>query len=185
MRQWSIPVAVSLLSVVAGIFLYRYTLHQPQFRSAPAPDVAELPVESNLSFEQISLPDLDGNPQPLSQWQEPVLIVNFWAPWCAPCRREIPALIDAQQAYPDQVKIVGLSFDSADNVREFANLHSINYPLLITGLQSTQLNRYFGNSSGGLPFTVFLNARREIVYQHTGEIHADQIASQIATLLKS
>lgn len=188
-REIVIILAVSLLSVVAGITLYRYTLHQPEFVSArpssqlAAPDQQASQQPQTLEYDQIVLNDLQNQPHYLSEWTKPVQIVNFWAPWCAPCRREIPALVDLQKSYQDKVQFIGLSFDSVENVINFKNKYPLNYPLLLVQREASQINQFFGNSSAGLPFTAILNEQREIVYQHVGEISREQLEEQIKALL--
>ena len=186
LRQWLVPVGVSLLAAVAGVLLYRYALHQPQYVSAPpAETISYQPPAQDLQLTDLRLPDLDGRLQALDQWPEPVLIVNFWAPWCAPCRREIPALVAAQDEYAQQLRVIGLSFDAEQKVREFVASQNINYPILLANEHSATLNRYFGNSHGGLPFTAVLNARREIVQQHAGEVKPEQISDWIEATLEA
>jgi thiol-disulfide isomerase/thioredoxin len=186
-RQLLSVIAVSMLSALAGILLYRYFFFQPQFASAPVS--RELSQKSQqqslLKFSDITLPDVKQLPQALSQWdKKSLLLVNFWAPWCAPCRREIPDLIELQKAYPEQLQLVGLSFDSVENVRDFSIQFDFNYPLLLVEQQAQQLNQFFGNNSGGLPFTAILNAKREIIYRHSGELDKTQIESIIKPELK-
>ena len=180
-------IAVSLLSAVAGILLYRYFIYQPQFASANemSTQTQKAQTQPILKFSDISLPDIHQQPQTLTQWnQKPLLVINFWAPWCAPCRREIPALIEVQKNYAKQIQLVGLSFDSVENVRNFTTQFDFNYPLLLVEQQAQQLNQYFGNNSGGLPFTVILNAQREIIYRHSGELDSSQIEAVIKPELK-
>jgi len=136
-----------------------------------------------LSFDEIVLNDLQSKPRYLSEWDSPLLIVNFWAPWCPPCRREIPALVDIQQTYQENVQLIGLSFDSPQNVTMFNDKYPMNYPLLIVQRESSEINTYFGNNSRALPYTAILNQQREIVFQHSGEISREQLEKQIKTLL--
>ena len=176
-RGWIAPVAVSLISVIAGALLYRLVFFEPQFQSAaPAAPVQARPSQGNLQLEDLALTSLDDKPVRLTDFEQPILVVNFWAPWCAPCRREIPALIETQTRFGDQAKIVGLSFDSRENVLNFKPDYAFNYPLLLVGAMSSDLNRFFGNSSGGLPFTAVLDPRRNIVYRHSGEITAEELS---------
>ena len=178
-REWIIPLAVSVISVVAGVLLYRLVFYQPQFASAPpVPVQASSPV-NNLQLDDLVLTSLDDQAVKLTEYRQSILVVNFWAPWCAPCRREIPALIETQDRFGEQVKIIGLSFDSKENVLNFKPDYAFNYPLLLVGAQAPDLNQLFGNSSGGLPFTAILNPDRDVVFQHSGEITADELAAAI------
>jgi thiol-disulfide isomerase/thioredoxin len=186
-RQLLAVIGVSMLSALAGILLYRYFIYQPQFASAPvtAEQAQKSQPQSLLKFRDITLSDVNQKQQPLNQWDhKQLLVVNFWAPWCAPCRREIPDLIEIQKAHAEQLQLVGLSFDSVENVREFSTQFDFNYPLLLVDQQARQLNQFFGNNSGGLPFTVILNAEREIIYRHSGEVDKSQIESIIKPELK-
>lgn len=173
------------MSVFAGILLYRYTLFQPEVVSSNDPRIQlDNPVKKEaIKFEDFVLTNLSQQKQALNDWKTPFLVINFWAPWCAPCRREIPALIEIQKDYADQLQMLGLSFDSLENVREFKNQYAFNYPLLLVGQQSQQLNQYFGNQSGGLPFTVIMDANREIIYRHSGELDKAGLIAQIQPLL--
>lgn len=177
-RELVIFTAVGLLSALAGIFVFNFIQPQPGFSSA-----VQNPADSSLSYEQLSFQDVDGQIHALSEWKQPLQLINFWAPWCAPCRREIPALIQIQQQYADTLQIIGLAFDSAENVNAFAPGYAFNYPLLLVGPDSAALNRFFGNQSGGLPYTVILDKQRNIVYRHAGEINKQQLDHQLDRLL--
>lgn len=125
--------------------------------------------EGVAQLMDLSLPDATGRPQPMTQWRGRLLLVNFWATWCEPCREEVPALIRSQQANRDKnLQIVGISVDSADKVSEFAKTYSISYPLVIGGLESIELVRTLGNRSGGLPFTVLVSPKGALLATHLG-----------------
>ena len=179
-RELIVVIAASLCAALAGALLYRYTLYQPQIISAQTDASQQEPA---LSFEQLVLNDLQDRPRFLSEWKKPVLILNFWAPWCAPCRREIPDLLAIQQDYPEQVQLLGLSFDSKQNVIDFMQDYAFNYPLLLVQSEASQFNRYFGNEGSGLPFTVILNRERQIVYRHRGEITRVELESELKARL--
>ena len=181
-------IAISLLSTVAGVAMFRFSTAQPEFISASV-STDSAPHKSTdstkpvaLNFDNIVLNDLETKPRNLSEWKAPIMIVNFWAPWCPPCRREIPALVDIQKTYQHNMQLIGLSFDTQQNVTAFNDKYPMNYPLLLVQKEATQINKYFGNDSRALPFTAILNEQREIVFQHSGEISKEQLETQIQKL---
>jgi thiol-disulfide isomerase/thioredoxin len=175
---------ISLVSAIAGVLLYRYTLFETEFVSAdPASNSIPAKQEVTLAYEDIALEDLDGTTRFLKEWNHPIQVINFWAPWCAPCRREIPALTDIQQKYSESVQLIGLSFDTLKNVNAFKNEYSFNYPLLLVDKEAGRINHFFGNTSSALPYTVILNRKREIVFRHAGEIGSHQLEQEINNLM--
>lgn len=163
-RQWMGLTAAGLGAAAAGVAIHRWW--QP-----PSPGTAAM-------LEHVSLPDLDGRPQSLGQWRNKLLVLNFWATWCEPCRDEIPALVTAQARHGKNVQIVGISVDSADKIREFIPPFKINYPLLIADLGTLQWMKDLGNRSGGLPYTVFITDARKVVHQHLGALNLAQLEAE-------
>ena len=116
-------------------------------------------------------PDLEGRERRLLDWRGRVVITNFWATWCAPCREEVPLLVSAKRKWGAKgFEIVGIGIDSADKIREFAKTYQINYPVLIADGSALQLIRKLGNRAGGLPFTVVLDRTGALVDQHLGAL---------------
>ena len=150
-----ILVFVSLVSLLAGVSLFN-------FFSAPETAITAVQSRSDvnpakLSIKAIPLTDLDGNQKLIGNWQQPILIVNFWAPWCAPCRDEIPALIALQNEFEGQVQVMGLALDSEENVRSFELEYGMNYPSFLAGNKIPMYNAAFTNKTGSLPFTAIIN----------------------------
>lgn len=118
------------------------------------------PVSSPLP----ELADLSGSPASLDRWRGKVVLVNFWATWCAPCREEIPLLIRMHADYQaDGVVIVGVAVDEPGPVRDYAADMGIDYPLLLlTAEQAPAWLEYFGNDIGALPYSVVLRASGEV-----------------------
>jgi thiol-disulfide isomerase/thioredoxin len=175
---------VSFGALLAGAGLFSLATSNPDI----AIDEIQPTLEHKravISLESIPLTDLDGNQKVIGHWQQPVLIVNFWAPWCAPCREEVPALIALQNEFQGQVQVIGLALDSEQNVRSFESEYGMNYTSFLAGNQISMYNAVFTNKSGGLPFTAIINQQREIHYTHTGKITLEQLRTELTPLLKT
>lgn len=131
-----------------------------------------------------SFPDLEGRPRKLLEWRGQVLVCNFWATWCAPCREEIPILNSAYNRFAAKgVEIVGIGIDNVAKMREFSKELGIGYPILVAGAEALNLMRNLGNTSGGLPFTVFLDRQGRLVHRKLGAIKASELEEQLINLL--
>jgi thiol-disulfide isomerase/thioredoxin len=169
--------AIGLVSMLGGVLLFN--LLQPDSSTIP-PTSSTTPIE----LHSIPLFDLNGLQTSVGDWKGDILIVNFWAPWCAPCRREVPSLIEVHREYAQQgVRVLGIAFDSEPQVRQFAADYQINYPLFLGGNRTAMYNAAFGNPSGSLPFTALLDRNQRIVFQHNGELSPAQLREQLQALL--
>ncbi|HEX2648330.1 MAG TPA: TlpA disulfide reductase family protein [Burkholderiales bacterium] len=132
----------------------------------------------------IRFPDLAGRPRQLSEWRGRVVVCNFWATWCAPCREEMPLLVATRAKYAVKgVEVVGIAVDNAAKVREFSAALGITYPILLSDADGLQLMRDLGNTAGGLPYTVFLDREGRPVEHKLGALKAaelDRILSKMA-----
>jgi thiol-disulfide isomerase/thioredoxin len=109
----------------------------------------------------------------LQDWPDQALIVNFWATWCAPCRREIPLLQQLQRDHAGEgFQVVGIAVDFRDKVLAYADEMNIDYPLLIGEQEALDAAAAFGVTTVGLPFTVFSDRQGRIVTAHLGELTA-------------
>ncbi|MGH8751355.1 MAG: TlpA family protein disulfide reductase [Burkholderiales bacterium] len=131
-----------------------------------------------------SLPDLYGQKQNLSRWRGKVLVVNFWATWCPPCREEIPEFIKFQDQYRERgLLFVGVAVDKKDAVAAYAKEVGINYPVLLGELDAMELSRKAGNHAGALPFTTILDRNGKIVSSQLGGLTVPKLKAIITPLL--
>ncbi|THF61739.1 TlpA family protein disulfide reductase [Pseudothauera rhizosphaerae] len=177
------PLQIVLIALVAvgaataGYLTNRATAPQPPAAAGVAPDAGR-------SLLALSLPDLAGTPQSLAQWQGKVLVVNFWATWCAPCRKEIPDFAAVSQRLAgDPVQFVGLSIDSAEKVRAFHKEFAVPYPLLVGTPDTLRVAAELGNKAQALPFTVILDRGGRIAHVKLGTLKADELEGRIRALL--
>ena len=133
---------------------------------------------------QLTLPDLQGKPRTLSEWQGRPLLINFWATWCEPCREEMPRFVKLQDEYGDKgLQFVGIAIDEADKVQRFASEIHLNYPTLMGGYGAIELSRSTGNRYGALPFTVIIDRAGAIVHTQLGPLKDPQLLAMIRQLL--
>ena len=133
-----------------------------------------------------TLADLSGVPTPISRWQGKSLIINFWATWCAPCRREIPMLESLAAQWADRgVVVVGVAVDHTQAVASYAQELKISYPLLVGEQDALDAALALGVASPVFPFTVFTDNGGEIVALFIGELRpaqADLILSRVQSV---
>jgi thiol-disulfide isomerase/thioredoxin len=177
-------VAVAAIAVAAGVLVYRYAVMPPaavEAATAPVaqPPAAEEPAATADAIPQtlpdFTLGDLAGKPTSIRSWPGKSMIVNFWATWCGPCRREIPLLRELQKQHgAEGFQIVGVAVDIREDVIKYAQEIGIDYPVLIGEQDGLDAVNKFGQGSIGFPFTVFTDNQGRIVLFHLGEIRKEQ-----------
>ena len=149
-------------------------------------DGAYVPPKIPDRLPIFSLADRAGKSTSIASWAGKSLVINFWATWCAPCRREIPLLETLHTEWVGRgVTIVGIAVDHRDQVLKFADQFKIPYPLLIGEQDALDAAAAFGMASPVFPFTVFTDRRGEVVALFVGELHrpqADLILSAVQNL---
>jgi len=148
----------------------------PELQDVAASEAAARHPVVPLRLPDFSLQDLSGRSTPISAWSGKSLVINFWATWCAPCRREIPLLksVAADWAGRD-LTVVGIAVDHRDKVQEFAGQFKIDYPLLVGEQDAMDVAAQFGMDEPAFQFTVFTDRRGEVVAVFVGELHRQQV----------
>ena len=112
-----------------------------------------------------------------------VLIVNFWATWCPPCRHEMPAFSKLQDKLDRNVQFFGIGIDSPSAIKEFALQFPVSYPLLIGGSAGMDLMRKLGNPNAALPYTLVLRSDGKPAFSHLGMLSEEMLSSRLAALI--
>lgn len=171
----------SPLSKIVGLFVLGL-LALLLGRQMAAPDGTASPVQPAALAQLVktAFTDVSGQPHRLQDWSGKVLIVNFWATWCPPCRAEMPAFSRLQQQYgAEGVQFVGIAMDSAENVQQFAAQHPVSYPLLLGSNSLGRLMHDLGNPKMGLPFTLIIAADGRVIATKTGGVSENQMLNLI------
>ena len=152
---------VAGLTLLAGLFAYKY------FAPAKSDSTSTNPATANITSPPsmvgkprpaFVMPDIEGQSQDVAQWNGKVMLINFWATWCPPCRREIPAFIRLQETYRDKgLVIVGIALDTQQAAIDYVDPMGINYPILVGEVDGISLTQRYGNELGVLPYSVIVD----------------------------
>ena len=130
------------------------------------------------------LKDTDDELRDISEFDGKVVMINFWATWCPPCVREIPAFIKLYDKYKDQgLEIVGVALDEKQAAIDFVDPMGINYPILIGELEGINISKDYGNRLGVLPYTVIVDREGKIIYADPKELSFEEAEAKIKSLL--
>jgi thiol-disulfide isomerase/thioredoxin len=175
---------IIIAAAIGGFLAYR--MQQPPAAltaSEPAPAANARPGDASAkppgrsipaTLPDITLADRDGKPTKLASFGGRPLMVNFWATWCAPCRREIPLLNKIRtERQAQNAEIVGIAVDFRDEVLKFVDKVPLSYPLLIGEEDGLAAAEAFGMGMA-FPFSVFVDSQNRILTVKIGELHEDE-----------
>jgi thiol-disulfide isomerase/thioredoxin len=184
-RQTLAIVLVATLAAAAGLGLSLNMARDPVGQPAARAQASVAGgAEVGSPRPSFSLPDTDGRPRQISEWDGKVLLVNFWATWCPPCKKEIPALIALQDRLgPRGLQVIGVAIDQPDLVRAFGEELGINYPSLVGELEAATVIKDWGNQYGTLPYSVIVDRQGRITATRLGELTEAQAEALVRDLL--
>jgi thiol-disulfide isomerase/thioredoxin len=168
-------ISILLIFLLAG--LYASTFVWLERQQAQVPDKVDSGWTDFVdTLPEFSLPDLRGDLRSISDWSDRPLVINFWATWCAPCRREMPLLETLHmERRGNPLEVIGIAIDRMDAVDRFIAESGVTYPILVGQQDAMNVAEQFGADFVALPFTVFTAANGEVLWLHSGELHRDQL----------
>ena len=131
-----------------------------------------------------TFPDETGKPQALKNYAGKIVVLNFWATWCAPCREEMPELSKLHSAYQNQnLVVLGLAVDDVAAISDFVKETKVSYPLLAADMQGMEIAALLGNNKGVLPYTVIIKTDGSVAKTYFGRVTQQLLEKTLKTLL--
>jgi thiol-disulfide isomerase/thioredoxin len=128
--------------------------------------------------------DIAGAQRSAKEFDGKVVVLNFWATWCGPCREEMPMLVDLQRKYGARgLQVVGVALDDRESVENFAAEFGIDYPLMIGETEVMALGKRYGNTTGGIPYTALVDRAGRIQFLKAGRLHLRDIEPVVEQFL--
>lgn len=200
------PIAIGLwiaVFVLGGILVADRFVAPPGPGAAPARAAAPTPApapgqtdggEPVAQLVPFTLPDLAGTPRSSSEWAGRTVLFNFWATWCAPCRKEMPLLQQlhesvagppgAPMANPP-LAVVGIAIDRLEPVQRFIGEIGVSYPILVGQMDATRVGESFGVELVGLPYSAVVGPDGAVLAILLGELRGEDLAliGDVATMI--
>lgn len=184
---------MGFVALMAGALFYaaRLPVQESATDTASATQNANVEVAASKTpvadvepvYPSFTLPDLDGADRNFEEWRGNHTLLNFWATWCAPCRREIPLLKEFQDQHSANViQVIGIAVDFPDEVAAYAEQAEFNYPVLIGQEDAMAVAETSGIEFIGMPFTMIVSADGQLLSSHMGEIFEDDLDHIVAVL---
>lgn len=179
-RSHLLIVLLALAGAAAGLVAGR------ALRPDPRAALDAVPAGAPERLPAATLPGLDGEAQPLSQWHGRLVLLNFWASWCAPCVEEMPLLDRFQQRHGTRgLQVVGIASDATGPTQAFLAEHPVRYPILVDDPEQGDLSRELGNRHGVLPYSLLVGRDGRILARHAGNFSEDSLERWVLPHLRT
>jgi peroxiredoxin len=176
-------VLLCLVAAVAGFSLFQMTSQLPVGQT---PDTALTAGSELIGTKRpaFSLPNLEDKLVSIGRWNGDLLLVNFWATWCSPCRKEMPAIAALQADYKQRgFQVVGVAIDSPKAVIRFTKDLGVHYPQLVGQQNAIAIASRYGNQQGALPYSVLIDRRGIIRFIKLGALSKEELKTELLKLL--
>ena len=168
-----VPIIAILVLLAAGLYLRVHRRGGTRTGSG---------TQQHSAAPDFSLPQVNGQSLRLSSYRGKVVLLDFWATWCTPCREEIPHLVELQNKYRDQgLQIIGVSMDdSPDPVRDFYQRFQMNYPVV---MGNADIGELYGGVLG-LPIALVIDRDGRVYAKHIGATEASVLEQDVVAVLR-
>jgi thiol-disulfide isomerase/thioredoxin len=177
----TVAIAAAVAAMVAGGFAADRMLLRDD---AAAGTSSGEPLQPLRQAPTIELPGLDDAPIALADYAGRPILVNFWATWCKPCRKEIPLLIELRGEYAAQgFEVIGIAIDEMEPTRRLAAELGVDYPVMVGEQEGIDALVAFGAPTTALPYTAALDRNGRIVAEHVGELTREDALALLNRIL--
>ena len=181
MRTDLLIVGVAILGAALGL-LAGSQFGQPPERPLPAGVAVLKPGDMRADLQ---LDDAEGIAHRLSEWDGKLVLLNFWATWCGPCREEMPLLSQTRAQFSARgFEVVGIAIDDAGSVQDFLKDSPVRYPILVGGDDEANPSLLFGDTRSVLPYSVLIGRDGKLIAQRAGSFSASGLASWLSPHLE-
>ena len=182
-KQVLFVVIVAVVGLGSGFFLNQYLNTNDAANNVPQVK-RKVDISTPEYRPEFALKDLEDKLRHAKEWDGKVLLINFWATWCPPCVREIPAFVDLHDAYKDKgFEIIGIAIDNKQAVIDFIDPMGAEYPILLGEDVGIKLSQDYGNRLGVLPYSIIVDRKGKIVSTHRNELTFEMVEKEIKPLL--
>ncbi|EUJ09263.1 Peroxiredoxin [Methylophilaceae bacterium 11] len=170
------PLIYLILIASLGFAIFHFFLNKQEVKNGQQ--------QSTAPLFAASFPNEHGENKPLNAYQGKIVVLNFWATWCEPCREEMPELSALHEAYANKnVVVLGIAIDDVNAINEFTKQTQVKYPLFAADMTGMELASNLGNNKGVLPYTVIIKADGTVHKTYFGRISKDLLEKSLLPLL--
>ncbi len=190
MKKLPILLAVVVVLVISSAYAVKNDIHKKILGEGPITAF----IEENLGYKQplndkdvvgqtapdFTLAQLNGGKMSLADYKGKLVVLNFWASWCPPCRAEIPGFVKVQKKYQDKgFTFLGVAIEDKEDVERYANEVVINYPTSYGVEEAYEVSANYGNPDGALPYTLLISPEQKILESFNGFLSEDKLEEVI------